>query len=93
MNTHQQLGSRKEIDPQECAGFLFVYKAHVLVHIEICACTCNAVDGQKDQQDGDILISGALTCCQGFFAVHQPYKGEESNLNVPDVPGNEKVAS
>jgi hypothetical protein len=45
------LGSRQEIIPQDCAGFWFVYKAHPLVHIRICAGGCNAVDGPKDKQD------------------------------------------
>ena len=55
------LGSRQEIIPQDCAGFWFVYKAHPLVHIRICAGGCNAVDGPKDKQDVSLFHAGALT--------------------------------
>jgi hypothetical protein len=49
------LGCRKEIIPTDCAGFVFVYKAHPPVHIRICVDGCNAVDGRKNKQGGGII--------------------------------------
>jgi len=54
------LGSSKKINPQNCAGCWFVYKAYPPVHIKICAGGCNAVDEPADKQGVDLFISGAL---------------------------------
>jgi len=52
----EDLGSRKEIIPQDCAGFWFAHKAHPPVHIEICAGGCNAVGRPKDRQDVELFL-------------------------------------
>jgi hypothetical protein len=48
-------GCRKEIIPQDYAGFVFIDKAHPPMHIKICAGGCNAVDGHKDKQGWGII--------------------------------------
>ena len=56
-----RLGSRKEINPHNCAGFWVVYKAHPPAHFGICAGGCNAVDGPTDKQDVDLFFLGPLS--------------------------------
>ena len=52
--------NQANIFAQDCAGFGFVYKAHPLVHIRICAGGCNAVNGRKDKQDMGFLFTRFL---------------------------------
>ena len=61
------LGSRQEINPQDCAGFGFVDKANPAAHIEIRAGGCNAVDGPKDKQDVELFLAGALKLLEPPF--------------------------
>ena len=49
------LESRKEINPQNCAGCWFVCKEHPPAHIEIRAGGYNAVDRPTDKQDVDFF--------------------------------------
>jgi hypothetical protein len=53
------MASGKKI-PQDCAGFWFVYKAHLPVHIWICAGACNAVEGPKDKIAVELFFSTGL---------------------------------
>ncbi len=49
------LGCRSEINPPDCAGFLFVCAAQSAMHIEICVADCNKAEGLKDNQGGRFI--------------------------------------
>jgi hypothetical protein len=50
-------GTRQQINPQDCTGFGFAYKAHPPVHIRISAGGWCAADGRKDKQDVELFFA------------------------------------